>query len=90
MEFLSILSYLLIYIILPIAGIVALIFLAILFNNSAQTIKKFDDIADDISKRLKVVDNLIDTIVNFKKSFVSLADFFKSFKETASTKKEGE
>lgn len=82
MDFLSILSYLLINIILPIAAISALIFLSMVLNNSAQAIKRFDSIADDIEHKLKILNGPLEAIVNIQDTFKSFGLFIKSIGKT--------
>lgn len=79
MDFLSVLSYLLIYIILPLAGIAALITLAMVFNNSAKSIKV---LTDDVEYKLKVLNKPIEAIVNINETIGGLVNFFKSLKKT--------
>lgn len=63
MEFWEILSFLLIWIILPIAGIFAIIFLCIVFYNLIYSVKKTNEILDTVDRNLDKLEEPIDSIV---------------------------
>lgn len=63
MGFLEVLSFLIIYIVLPVAGIVALIYLIILINNLIYTVKEANLLIYDVKKKAKKLDKPIDSVV---------------------------
>lgn len=63
MEFIEVLSYLIIYILLPVAGIVGIIYLIVLINNLIYTVKEANLMIYDLKKKAAKLDKPIDSIV---------------------------
>ena len=82
MDALAIISFVVVNILLPAALIVVLIFLAIVFKNSGQAIKRFDSIADDIEYKLKLLNAPLEAIINFQETFKNFGAFISSVKKT--------
>lgn len=80
MDFFNGLSFALIYIGLPLAGIVALIYLAILFNQTAKTVKRTNQVMDrvenvveEVEKRVDMLDGPIEAINNIYEKGLGIA-----------------
>jgi cell shape-determining protein MreC len=85
MDFLEVLSFVLVNIILPSAGIFALIYLAVLFHHSAKSVQV---ITDDIEFKLKAFNRPIEAIINITDTIDSLTKFIKSLKTLKEEKKD--
>ncbi|MDL2211793.1 hypothetical protein LJB88_02835 [Erysipelotrichaceae bacterium OttesenSCG-928-M19] len=70
MEFLRILSYLLIYICLPAVGIATLVYFIMLLKQMTGTMKKVDSLADNVEHKLELLEGPIDTIVNVHENYL--------------------
>lgn len=70
MEFLQILSYIIIYICLPVTGIATLVYLIILLKQITSSMKRIDTIADDVEKKLDLLQGPIDTIVDIHTNYL--------------------
>lgn len=62
-------SFLLIYILLPLAGIVALIFLCVVLYNLIFTIKKINPIIEDVNYKLNILNIPVEAIVKVNNSW---------------------
>ncbi|MEG0283727.1 MAG: hypothetical protein RR543_04820 [Erysipelotrichales bacterium] len=78
MDFITILSFVIIRLVLPIAAIVALIYLTLLLKQLIVTTKKLDNLSVDLEHKLSRLDEPIDTVV-------SIADGFNKFSGVVST-----
>jgi uncharacterized protein YoxC len=75
MEIWNGISFALIRIILPIAGIASLVFLSILFYELIKTARKANDTIDDVNDKISVVNPIFDGIANFEASYSGLGSF---------------
>lgn len=80
MEFLEILSFLLIRILLPLAAIVALVYLSLLFVQTINTLKrtnevmgKAEDLVEEIEKRVEMLDGPIEAITNIYETYLKIS-----------------
>ena len=62
MDFLQILSFLLIYICLPVAGIFALVYLVLLLRQTISTMKRFDALATNIEEKIALLEGPIEAV----------------------------
>lgn len=79
MSFLEVLSFLLIYILIPIAGIVALVFLSILLHQASQTLKTYDKVGKDLEEKLDVLQGPVEAIGDIKGGYDRVMGIFSSF-----------
>lgn len=72
MDFFQTLSFILIYICLPIAGIVTLIYIIILLNQLIFTVRDANKLVNDVQKKLDVLQGPVDTIGDIHKKYSKL------------------
>lgn len=77
MNFFEVLSYLLIYIALPVAGIAALAYLAILLSQAGKTLKSVDGIISDVEYKLELLNGPIELIANLSGTLSSINKIIK-------------
>lgn len=72
-------SFFIIYILLPIAGIVALVFVSILLYNIVIVVKKVHPIIDDVNHKLDVLNIPVDAIVKVNNSWHKMSNTISKF-----------
>jgi len=75
MEAWNTISFALVRIILPIAGIASLVFLSILLYQTIITVKKVNATIDDVNDKISVVNPIFDGIANFEASYQGVGSF---------------
>jgi len=68
-------SFALVRIILPIAGIASLVFLSILLYQTIITVKKVNETIDDVNDKVAIVNPIFDGIANFEASYQGVGSF---------------
>jgi hypothetical protein len=82
MDFMQVLSFLLIYILIPIAVIVAIVFLIILLHQATLTLKTYDKVGKDLEVKLDVLQGPVDAIGDLKGGYDRVMGIFSSFGNT--------
>ncbi|MGL4382979.1 MAG: hypothetical protein ACRCTA_04615, partial [Bacilli bacterium] len=82
MSFFEALSYILINLVIPIAVIVALVWLTLVLIELRTTTKKFNKIADEIESKLDLLDGPINSILLLKDSVDSIINSLKTMADT--------
>jgi hypothetical protein len=72
MNFFETLSFLLIYICLPIAGILTLIYIIILLNQLTLTIRDANKVVADVQKKLDILQGPINTVGDVHKKYLKI------------------
>jgi hypothetical protein len=78
MSFLEVLSFLLIYILIPIAAIVALVFLTIFLYQATQTLKTYDKVGRDLEDKLAILQGPVEVVSGIKSGYDSVISTFSS------------
>ena len=73
METLEILSFLIIYICLPVTVIVTLVYSIILLKQMTITIKKVDDLTIKVNEKIELLDGPINTITKINSGYLKVA-----------------
>ncbi|MDR3215727.1 MAG: hypothetical protein LBT75_05610 [Bacilli bacterium] len=71
-------SFFLIYICLPVAGIITLIYIIILLNQMINTVKGTNKLVDDVQNKLDSLQGIIDTIMGIHNKYVGVMGVFSS------------
>lgn len=84
MEFMEMLSYLLIRILLPLSIVVAFVFLTILTQQLIELLKSVKVISEDVEYKLDLLKEPVDTIVsinkNYKKFLVTFIGIYTTYR----------
>lgn len=70
MEFFEILSFLLIYVLLPASGIALVVYLILLVKQMTSSLKSMDKITTDLEHKLALLDEPIENIVNISDTII--------------------
>ncbi|MDF9867213.1 hypothetical protein OKW22_000775 [Bacilli bacterium PM5-3] len=82
MGFFQILSYLIIYICLPVTIIATLVYLILLFKQLTVTVKKVDALSTNIEQKMELLEGPIETIVNINNSYLQVISAFSAVATT--------
>ncbi|WP_423364274.1 hypothetical protein [Mycoplasma sp. P36-A1] len=74
MEIWNGISFALIKILLPLAGIGVLIMISVLLYQMVQTIKKANTMVDDVQEKVAIFDPIFDGIANFEASYTGVGN----------------
>ncbi|MDR1781442.1 MAG: hypothetical protein LBR40_00350 [Bacilli bacterium] len=85
--FLDNMSFFLIYICLPVAGIIAIIYLIVLLYNLNFTIKKTNDVIDDVQNKLDTLQGPVDSIASVHNSIIKLSGIISAVPGIAKLRK---